>query len=259
MEAFQFVRGPAQSDNLRGNVPNIPAPPPVLDHEIFDRGIIDQRIRESQAYLCRLKTDGLQNCTLPDFVEAERYVAEVQIASIVRPLLRIAPRANANEVVALMTPLIEQRFEALTQAMQQRFEVMQGALQQRFEVMQGAQQQRFEVIQGALQQRFEVMQADLRGQLDASRNETQQQFRILQYNMAALAFNSSALHPEAPIRALQNNAGIIPVRFPATRGAFQSMSARRVQHFLEFYEIHLPLNANAKAILASHMGLRATA
>ena len=248
MEAFQFVRGPAQSDNLRGNVPNIPAPPPVLDHEIFDRGIIDQRIRESQAYLCRLKTDGLQNCTLPDFVEAERYVGEVQIASIVRPLLRIAPRANANEVVALMTPLIEQRFEALTQAMQQRFEVMQGA-----------QQQRFEVIQGALQQRFEVMQADLRGQLDASRNETQQQFRILQYNMAALAFNSSALHPEAPIRALQNNAGIIPVRFPSTSGAFQSMSARRVQHFLEFYEIHLPLNANAKALLASHMGLRAIA
>ena len=237
MEAFQFVRGPAQSDNLRGNVPNIPAPPPVLDHEIFDRGIIDQRIRESQAYLCRLKTDGLQNCTLPDFVEAERYVGEVQIASIVRPLLRIAPRANANEVVALMTPLIEQRFEALTQAMQQRFEVMQGALQQR----------------------FEVMEADLRGQLDASRNETQQQFRILQYNLAALAFNSSALHPEAPIRALQNNAGIIPVRFPSTSGAFQSMSARRVQHFLEFYEIHLPLNANAKAILASHMGLRAIA
>ena len=241
MDAFQFVRGPVQSDGLRKNVPIIPAPPPVLDDEIFDRGILDQRIRESQAYLCRLKNDGLQNSTPHDFVEAERYVAEVQTASIVRPILRIAPQANANEVIALMTPLMDQRFEALTQA------------------MQGAVQQRFEVMQGALQQRFEVMQAELRGQLDASRNETRLQFRILQYNMAALAFNSSALLPEVPIQALQNNAGNIPVRFPATRGAFQSMSARRVQHFLEFYEIHLPRNANAKALLASHIGLRATA
>ena len=114
-------------------------------------------------------------------MEAERYKGEVRIAAMASPILCIAPQANANQVADLFMPLLRQEIR-----------------------------DQFGVMQGALQQRFVVMQAALREQLDDSRNETQQQFRIFQFNMGAMAFNSSVMILEAPIRALQKNAGKYP-------------------------------------------------
>ena len=63
-------------------------------------------------------------CLHEDLVEAKRYKAEVRIAAMTGPLLRLAPRAQANEVVALMMPVMQQ---AIQQGMQQ---AIQQAIQQ---------------------------------------------------------------------------------------------------------------------------------
>ena len=171
-----FVRSPAQSDSSRGNVQDIRIPPPILDNEVFDGDDIDLRIREGQVYLSSFKSDGRHGTSHDDFMESKCDIPEVRIAAMASPQLRIAPQANANQIADLLMPLLLQE----------------------------------------IREQFGAMQAELLGQLDAFRHETQQQFRILQYNMAALAFNSSALNPEAPIRPLMNDAALLPDRFPAT-------------------------------------------
>ena len=178
MEAFEFVRSPAQSDDLRDNVPKIPAPPRILDHEVFDRVIIDQRILESQEYICRLDSDGRQRASYDDIVESKRYEAEVRIAAMAPPLLRNAPRENANDVIAQMMPLLRQQFQEILAPMQQQ--------------LNGVQQQ----LNG-VQPQLNVMQPQL--------NHIQRQLRISQYNLEAVSFNSSAFKNEAAIRASMNN------------------------------------------------------
>ena len=158
-------------------------------------------------------------------MESKCNISDVQIAAMASPPMRIFPQANANQVADLLMPLLRQEIR-------EQFGAMLAELR------------------GA-------MQAELREQFDAFRHETQQQFRILQHNMAALAFNSSAVYPEAPIRPLMNDAALLPDRFPSTLRDFHDLTAAAARIFLRFYQIPLPGRGNAKRLLASHIGLRA--
>ena len=114
-EVPHVVRSPAQSNGLREADPAIPAPPPILDTEVLDEGVLADRVNRSEVYLDNLKSKR-RLCLHEDLVEAKRYKAEVRIAAMTGPLLRLAPRAQANEVVALMMPVMQQ---AIQQGMQQ--------------------------------------------------------------------------------------------------------------------------------------------
>lgn len=221
MAEFEFVRSPAQSKSLRGAHPAIPVPPPVLDREALDECTLAGRVHRSEEYLENLKGKR-RVCLHEDVAEAKRYKAEVRIAAMAGRLLRIAPRANADEVVALVMPRIEQQFQAMRLEFQQELQILRHETQEQF-------------------------------------NEIQKQLRILQFNSAAASFNSSSFIPEAFIRPFVNDAELLPRGFPGTLRDFQGLTTAAARGFLQFYRVRLPGGQNAKRVLASHIGLRAAA
>ena len=201
MEPFEFVRSPIQTPELA--LADIRVPPPIMSNQVLDENVIQERIKEGEAYLHRLKERRLSSGRLEDEREAKRYKAEVQTAALVRPLLRVISQANGNEGDGGILPLLHQDIQQLRQATQQQGQAMELINQQ----LQAMEQQ-----QQAMQQQLQAMQQ----QLQDMEQRSGQQFDNLQFNMGALAYNSSAMIPQAPIRPLKNNAGNIPRHFPAT-------------------------------------------
>ena len=233
MEPFEFVRSPVQSEGLARA--GIPVPPPIMSNQVLDENIIQERINDGHEYLHRLEDRrNLHECSLGDKRGAKRYKMEVQAAALVRPILRIIPQANGNEGDGLILQQLRQEIQLLQRASQQQLEAIQ-----------------------LVNQQLQAMQRRSERQLQDMQLRSEQQFETLQFNMGALAFNSSALLPQVPIRPLKNNAGRIPRHFPGTRGEFKRLNENRVQALLDFYGIPRPGQGEELELLASHVGLRA--
>ena len=222
-EVFEvFIEGPAQSDSLRGA--DIPPPPPLLDVEVLREDTVQRRILESQQYLHALKDDGRHVCSLEDVREAKRFKKGVEVAALAHPLSRVTPRANAEEVARLLRPLMREEFN---------------------------------VLQQQLQREMQAMRRELQREMQRQVQPIQLQLRILEVNSGAIAFNSSANIPQAPIRPLMNDEGNAPAEFPATLRAFQELIRRGTQNLIRDYQIVVPRDEDAKKMLAAYLGLRA--
>ena len=197
---------------------NIPAPLPIMSNEVLDENILLERIDESLDYLHCIKERRHGACTSDHQREAKRFKAEAQASALVPPLLRIIQPANGNGGGGVA--LVRQDVQQLQRIVEQQFERVNQQLQN-------------------------------------MERRSERQFENLQFNMGALACNSSALIPQAPIRPLKNNDGNIPRRFPVTRGAFEALSEQHARNLLAFYGIPLPEQGQGKGRLASHIGLRA--
>ena len=233
-EVFEvFIEGPAQSDSLRGA--DIPPPPPLLDVEVLREDTVQRRILESQQYLHALKDDGRHVCSLEDVREAKRFKKGVEVAALAHPLSRVTPRANAEEVARLLRPLMREEFNVLQQQLQREMQAMRRELQREMQAMRRK-------LQREMQRQVQLIQLQL---------------RILEVNSGAIAFNSSANIPQAPIRPLMNDEGNAPAEFPATLRAFQELIRRGTQNLIRDYQIVVPRDEDAKKMLAAYLGLRA--
>ena len=233
-EVFEvFIEGPAQSDSLRGA--DIPLPPPLLDVEVLREDTVQRRILESQQYLHALKDDGRHVCSLEDVREAKRFKKGVEVAALAHPLSRVTPRANAEEVARLLRPLMREEFNVLQQQLQREMQAMRRELQREMQAMRRQ-------LQREMQRQVQLIQPQL---------------SILEVNSGAIAFNSSANIPQAPIRPLMNDEGNAPAEFPATLRAFQELIRRGTQNLIRDYQIVVPRDEDAKKMLAAYLGLRA--
>ena len=244
-EVFEvFIEGPAQSDSLRGA--DIPLPPPLLDVEVLREDTVQRRILESQQYLHALKDDGRHVCSLEDVREAKRFKKGVEVAALTHPLSRVTPRANAEEVARLLRPLMREEFNVLQQQLQREMQAMRRQLQREMQAMRRE-----------LQREMQAMRRQLQREMQRQVQLIQLQLSILEVNSGAIAFNSSANIPQAPIRPLMNDEGNAPAEFPATLRAFQELIRRGTQNLIRDYQIVVPRDEDAKKMLAAYLGLRA--
>ena len=277
-EVFEvFIEGPAQSDSLRGA--DIPLPPPLLDVEVLREDTVQRRILESQQYLHALKDDGRHVCSLEDVREAKRFKKGVEVAALTHPLSRVTPRANAEEVARLLRPLMREEFNVLQQQLQREMQAMRRQLQREMQAMRRELQREMQAMRRQLQREIQAMRRQLQREMPAMRRKLQRemqamrrqlqremqrqvqliqlQLSILEVNSGAIAFNSSANIPQAPIRPLMNDEGNAPAEFPATLRAFQELIRRGTQNLIRDYQIVVPRDEDAKKMLAAYLGLRA--
>ena len=168
----------------------------------------------------------------------------------------LSPPPREADVLPAPLPTLDDKVREGCLAQDRVIQMQLQAIQQ-LQAMQLESQRQLQESQRQLQ--------ESERQFSAFRLETQQQFRnvqqqleILQFNMGAISFNSTAFFPEVPIRPLMNDAGDLPNEneFPALNRDFRNLSALATRNLLSFYNVRLPRGGDAKKLLAAHIGLR---
>ena len=134
---------------------------------------------------------------------------------------------------------------------------MRRQLQREIQAMRRQLQREMQAMRRELQREMQAMRRKLQREMQRQVQLIQLQLRILEVNSGAIAFNSSANIPQAPIRPLMNDEGNAPAEFPATLRAFQELIRRGTQNLIRDYQIVVPRDEDAKKMLAAYLGLRA--